>query len=97
MATKEKEVNDSAWPQTLKAWENFFDALPDLIMILDNHYRIVRANRAMAERLDVTPRELSGEICYKRVHGTECPPDYCPHAQLIKDGKEHKDDSHAGK
>lgn len=71
------------------AWEEAFDAVPDLIMILDDEHRIVRANKPMAEKLGCTPEELVGLTCYKTVHGCEEPPDFCPHAHLLGDGLEH--------
>jgi PAS domain S-box-containing protein len=71
------------------AWEGAFDAVPDLIMILDNEHRIVRANKAMAEKFGCTPEELVGLTCYKAVHGSKAPPDFCPHTHLLEDGLEH--------
>jgi PAS domain S-box-containing protein len=70
-------------------WEPVFDALPDLIMVLDNEHRIVRANKAMADRLACTPKELVGLTCCEAIHGTEKPPDFCPHARLLADGLQH--------
>ncbi|HID30545.1 MAG TPA: PAS domain S-box protein [Desulfobacterales bacterium] len=70
-------------------WERTFDAVPDLIMILDNKHRIVRANRAIADRLGCTPRELVGRTCYEAIHRTQEPPHFCPHARLLADGLEH--------
>jgi PAS domain S-box-containing protein len=54
-------------------WEQTFDALPDLIMILDRDYRIVKANRAMAKKLGRAQKDLVGHPCYKIVHGTKAP------------------------
>ena len=70
-------------------WERTFDAVPDLIAILDTDFRIVHANRAMAGRLGLSPEECVGQVCYKAVHGTETPPSFCPHAQLLQDGQGH--------
>lgn len=67
-------------------FERTFDAVPDLIAILDKDHRILRANRAMADRLGKEPRELIGQFCYRVIHGTDGPPDFCPHARLMKDG-----------
>jgi PAS domain S-box-containing protein len=75
--------------QATRNWEYTFDAIPDLVAILDDQYRIVRANRAMASKLNVAPEECAGLICYKAVHGTDEPPSFCPHRQLLKDGLEH--------
>jgi PAS domain S-box-containing protein len=70
-------------------WEGTFDAVPDLVMILDNEHRILRANKAIADRLGCTPVELVGLTCYEAIHGTREPPDFCPHARLLADGLEH--------
>jgi len=75
--------------QAAKDWEQTFDAVPDLIAIIDTEYRVVRANRAMAARLEVTPEECVGETCYRVIHGTNEPPSFCPHKQLLKNGLEH--------
>ena len=70
-------------------WEQTFDAVPDLIAIIDTNHKIIRANKAMANRLGITPNECEGKICYQAVHGTNEPPPFCPHKQLLEDGKEH--------
>ncbi|OHE82289.1 MAG: hypothetical protein A2107_13690 [Verrucomicrobia bacterium GWF2_62_7] len=70
-------------------WERTFDAVPDLIAIIDSEHRIVRTNKAMAARLGVTPAQCVGQTCYRVVHGTDEPPDFCPHKQLLADGIEH--------
>jgi PAS domain S-box-containing protein len=70
-------------------WERTFDAVPDLITIMDGRFRIVRANKAMADRLGITPEECRGQTCFERIHGTNKSPSFCPHARLLKDGQEH--------
>jgi PAS domain S-box-containing protein len=70
-------------------WKYTFDAVPDLIAILDTEFRIVRANKAMAASLGITPEECIGLTCYRIVHGTDDPPFFCPHRQLLNDGLEH--------
>ena len=70
-------------------WERTFDAVPDLIIILDQEHRIVRCNRAMAEALGLEPRKLVGRTCYEAVHGLPEPPDFCPHSKLLQDGQPH--------
>jgi len=76
------------------AWERTFDAIPDLIMILDSKHRIIRANKAMAERVGLAREELIGRSCFQAVHGTSKPPDFCPHARLMADGLEHSVEVH---
>lgn len=78
-------------------WELTFNSVPDLIAILDKNQRIVRVNRAMAERMGVTPDQPVGRFCYECVHGTDHPPHYCPYAQTIADGREHTVEAHEDK
>jgi PAS domain S-box-containing protein len=75
--------------QAAKNWKSTFDAVPDLIAIIDDKYRVVRANTAMAAILGLTPEECAGLTCYRVIHGTENPPSFCPQQQLLKDGVEH--------
>ncbi len=79
-------------------WERTFDAVPDLIMILSRDQRIIRANRALAETYEVPVKSMPGQYCYHVLHGTDRPPPSCPHALMLRDGKEHSLDFHeAGK
>jgi PAS domain S-box-containing protein len=75
-------------------WERTFDSVPDFIAVLDNEFKIVRANKAMAQQLGVTPEKAVGLTCYQCVHGLNNPPDFCPHAQTVYDGKEHLAEVH---
>src|SRR4030042_1902225 len=62
------------------------------MMILDRHYRIVRINRASADRLGVDPEDVVGRTCYELMHGLSEPPAGCPHSRLLADGKQHEAD-----
>lgn len=68
-------------------WQLTFDAVPDLIFVLDNEHRIVRANRAAAERLGCPAEELVGQFCDVVMRGTDSPPDSCPHRLVLQDGQ----------
>jgi PAS domain S-box-containing protein len=71
-------------------WERTFDAVPDLIAIMDNSFNVVQVNKSMAANLGLTPDECVGQVCYTVVHGTDSPPSYCPHFQTMKDHQEHQ-------
>ena len=88
-----KQAEESA----LKAkneWELTFNSAPDLIAILDCQHRIIRANRAMANRLGVTPEKCVGLHCYEIIHRLPAPPDFCPHSLTCRDGLEHSTEVH---
>ncbi|HEY3377948.1 MAG TPA: PAS domain S-box protein [Armatimonadota bacterium] len=81
--------HEQALQRANEDWEQTFEAIPDLIAILDTRHRIVRVNRAMAERLGTTPAQCVGLHCYEVVHGASAPPACCPHALTCRDGQEH--------
>jgi PAS domain-containing protein len=68
-------------------WELTFDSVPDLIAIIDNEHRILRANRAMLQRLGIEPAQCVGLHCYEIVHDAPGPPDSCPHASAWPTGR----------
>lgn len=82
--------------QSKRNWEATFDAMPDLIALLDDRYRIVQANKAMADRVGVPPGELEGRICYECVHEAQEPLPSCPYVRLLADGQRHATETHDG-
>jgi PAS domain S-box-containing protein len=70
-------------------WERTFDAIPDMVSLFDADHRIIRVNKAMADRLGLPVAELTGKKCFTYIHGTCCPPAYCPHEAMLKDGQGH--------
>ncbi|MGO9017357.1 MAG: PocR ligand-binding domain-containing protein [Syntrophobacteraceae bacterium] len=75
-------------------WERTFDSVPDLIAVIDTQHRIVRANGEMAKRLGKTTGQVVGLHCYKAIHCSASPPDFCPHTQTLHDGQEHVAEVH---
>ena len=51
-------------------WERTFDAVPDLIAIIDLNHTMTRVNKAMADRCGLTPAELIGRKCHEVMHGS---------------------------
>jgi two-component system, cell cycle sensor histidine kinase and response regulator CckA len=75
--------------QAVREWELTFNTVSDLILILDNDHRIVRANEALTKKLGLSAEEVIGRHCYEVIHDEKAPPPFCPHARLLEDGKEH--------
>ncbi|MBN1867255.1 response regulator [Candidatus Sumerlaeota bacterium] len=75
-------------------WERTFDSVPDLIAILDPDRRILRANRAMANRMKQSPSQCLGGICCQAFHSGLIDPEICPHRQVMADGREHGAEIH---
>ena len=94
---EQQRRSQEALLRSKEEWERTFDSVPDLIAILDNQHRIVRANRAMAQRLGVAPGQCVGLNCFACVHGTDRPPEFCPHTRTLADGQEHIEEIHEDK
>ncbi|ACL16035.1 PAS domain S-box protein [Methanosphaerula palustris] len=75
-------------------WERTFDAVPDMIAIVDKHFRIVQVNRAMADSIGISPEEVVGMTCYEVIHHSSTPPTICPHQKLLQDYQSHSTDLH---
>jgi PAS domain S-box-containing protein len=86
--TERKKAEDAVLQAKLE-WERTFDCVPDLIAILDKSHKIVRANKAMAQRLGIPPEQCVNLNCHMCVHGESKPPKFCPHRLTMSDGKEH--------
>lgn len=70
-------------------WELTFDTVPDLIAILDCNHTVKRVNKAMADRLGLSPKQCIGLKCHEAVHGTTESPAFCPHTLTCFDSHEH--------
>jgi PAS domain S-box-containing protein len=75
-------------------WDRTFNAVPDLIAILDTRHRIVRVNRAQANRIGLTPEECVGLSSCRMFHGSDEPLPDCPYRRLLEDGREHSAELH---
>ncbi len=61
-----------------KDWEQTFNAIPDMVMVLDLDSKIVRANLAAARVCGLDPEAMIGQNCCLLVHGTAGPCPACP-------------------
>jgi PAS domain S-box-containing protein len=86
--TKRKAA-DEAILSAKEEWERTFDAIIDPIMIVDTEHRIVKANKALLNKLGVRPDDAKSMLCHEIMHGTTEPPLFCPHAQMLADGRPH--------
>jgi len=72
--------------QAQEEWESTFNAITDGIFIVDEDFTILRANEALAKRVNLSPQEIVGKKCYELIHHTDAPPSWCPHIKALKEG-----------
>jgi PAS domain S-box-containing protein len=70
-----------------REWRNTFDSLPDLVAVLDNNFRIIKANKSMADALGCSREELIGRECYEVMHNSSGPFPGCPHLVTMESGE----------
>jgi PAS domain S-box-containing protein len=72
-----------------KEWEKTFDAIDDVIAIIDKSFVIRRINKAGREMHGATFPELIGQKCYEVLDNSAqiCPD--CPIPKVLEDGKSH--------
>ena len=75
-----------------KEWEQTFDTVPDPVLVLDEQFRVRRANRATTRVLGLEFSQLIGQPCYQVVHGRTEPPPECPLQRMLASGKEARAD-----
>jgi len=46
-----------------RQWANTFDSIHDMVLVHDAEFRIMKANRALLERLRMAPADVVGRIC----------------------------------
>ncbi|MDP2730968.1 MAG: PAS domain S-box protein [Dehalococcoidales bacterium] len=73
--------------QTAREWQVAFDSIPDWVSIHDRDFKIVRANKALADAIKMNPEEIIGRYCFEVIHGEKEANQYCAHAQALETGK----------
>ncbi|MFX1368559.1 MAG: PAS domain S-box protein [Promethearchaeota archaeon] len=69
-------------------WKDTFDAISDMITVIDSKFRILRANRAMVEAFGIQKKKLIGKHCYEVMHQLNEPHPDCPHVRTMESGKQ---------
>ncbi len=75
----EREAMMRALTQASEEWRKSFDALDDAVLVIGPDFIIHRANLAAARMTGMDVRAVIGKKCHRLFHGTDAPPEYCPH------------------
>ena len=68
-------------------WRSSFNALEDIMMIIDRDYNIENINDSGLALLDKSRDEVIGRKCYEVLRNTNCPQDNCPCLHSCKTGE----------
>jgi len=76
-------LKEQALVQAEHEWARTFDAVPDLISVLDLQNRIVRMNKAMADKLKKTGHHCAAQSYFSGSYVNNCSPASCPLVKLF--------------
>ncbi|MBM3890159.1 MAG: PAS domain S-box protein, partial [Verrucomicrobia bacterium] len=79
-----RKLDGEALQATAREWQTTFDAVNDLVWLLDKDQRIIRCNRATEKLLNRANSEVLGRHCWEIVHGTSQPVAECPIRRAAK-------------
>ncbi len=85
----QRKKAEEALVRAAEEWRRTFDAVPDMILFVGRDGRVVRANRAAAQRVGGKWEDVIGRSCCRVVHGREESPEECPLPDIF-DGAEER-------
>jgi len=61
------------------------DSIPYYVLLIDQHHRILLANKATRDQLGVEPQDITGEFCPRAIHGLKEGESYpgCPLEEAV--------------
>ncbi len=74
--------------QAYERWQHTFDALDDMVFVIDRDYSIMLSNKAV--KRNFFGEFVDGAKCHKIIHGENSPPDYCPCSKVFEDGQKRR-------
>lgn len=68
-----------------RIWQDTFDAIADLLFVVDRNFNVIRANKAVRDIFLQQP--VLGKKCFEIFHNTTQPIDNCPGCKVFHSGK----------
>lgn len=70
-----------------REWENIFQAVGHIALILNSEHGLIHANSATEKALGRPEEDLIGKKCYEIFHNTNGPPEGCPFEKVKTSGQ----------
>lgn len=80
-------LNEEETRQAKETWEKTFNAIQDLVTVVDAEFRILKINQTAAELLQLPLRQILGQRSYELFEGLEVPPVNGPVARALRTGQ----------
>jgi PAS domain S-box-containing protein len=68
-------------------WSATFDAMNDLVCLLDREGTVLRCNRSMTDLLGLEPGQIVGRKCYELMHNGRTFFERCPYVEMLRTGR----------
>ena len=81
--------NEETVQKSKEQWAKTFDAMSDIVTLLDKDMNIIRANQAASDFFQIEPRELLNLSCHTLFRGESSPCPQCPGTMSAADFKSH--------
>jgi PAS domain S-box-containing protein len=69
-----------------RQWTNTFDSIQDFVLLHDSEFRIMKANRALLQRLVQAPADVVGKCCEEVLPHSESAWAQCPYCDQANEG-----------
>ncbi|MCX5793035.1 MAG: PAS domain S-box protein, partial [Elusimicrobia bacterium] len=73
-----RKLAEEKLEEAAKNWLDTFDAIDDIVWMMDAESRIIRVNKATEKTFHLTAGDLIGRHCWEVVHGSRQPIAECP-------------------
>ncbi|MBN1862637.1 MAG: PAS domain S-box protein [Dehalococcoidales bacterium] len=87
MRRREQErtrISDALIKTEEEKWRSSFNALEDVMLIIDRNYNIENINDSGLTLLGKSRDQVIGKKCYQVLRGTKCPQEECPCRQTLE-------------
>jgi len=85
--SRDDGASPRALPEAPAEWSATFDAMSDMVCLLDTGGNVLRCNRSMTELLGLDMDQVVGRKCYEVVHNSRTFFEGCPFLRMLRTGR----------
>jgi PAS domain S-box-containing protein len=73
----ERKRNEELLIRAAAEWKTTFDSILHPVSIHSRDFKVLRANKAFCDAIEMNPKDVIGKTCYQLIHGKNEPPPDC--------------------